>query len=138
MYWLILLLLSTSIKQLHSLLHPFNQLQIKSKTLNQLSNKYKFRLCESFIDSIRIQKWGVFNNATIDFTGKPCFIAITGETGSGKSIFISALEYIAGLISNNYIRKFNTMNSYNDMILDNNGNQEDSQVILKLTNNLFQ
>lgn len=50
-----------------------------------------------FIDSVSVRNWGVFDSAHVALSGSPSFIVITGETGSGKSVFISAIEYICGL-----------------------------------------
>ena len=49
-----------------------------------------------FVDRIRLQNWAVFESIDLDLGGRPGFMAITGETGSGKSMIIKALEYCAG------------------------------------------
>lgn len=52
--------------------------------------------CKVFIDNISLKHWGVFKNVDISIESKPTFAVITGETGSGKSVLISALQYICG------------------------------------------
>ena len=69
----------------------------------------------NFIDSVSIRRWGVFDDVRVNLTGRPVFIAITGETGSGKSNFIAALQYISGLnIYNNKLKHFNSNSSNSD------------------------
>jgi DNA repair ATPase RecN len=46
------------------------------------------------VGTLSLDSWGVFANATIDFGSSPKLIALTGETGAGKSVLISALESI--------------------------------------------
>ncbi|KAJ1430951.1 hypothetical protein B484DRAFT_418633, partial [Ochromonadaceae sp. CCMP2298] len=58
-----------------------------------------------FIETVDVKQWGVFDEASVNLTGLPAFIAITGETGSGKSVFISALEYICGSSGNSRARR---------------------------------
>ena len=49
-----------------------------------------------FVDRISLANWAVFETMVLDLEGRPGFVAITGETGSGKSMIIKALEYCAG------------------------------------------
>ena len=49
-----------------------------------------------FLESLTLCNWGVFAQADVCFSSLPSFITITGETGAGKSVFLSALQYITG------------------------------------------
>lgn len=49
------------------------------------------------IASVELCNWGVFNNITLNLAHTPCYTALTGDTGTGKSIFISALQYLCGV-----------------------------------------
>lgn len=50
------------------------------------------------IRSIEMLNWGVFNSLKTElrFETPKSYIAITGETGSGKSLFIEAISYLCG------------------------------------------
>lgn len=65
----------------------------------------------TYIDSISLQKWGVFHQAKLKLPAGPGLIAITGETGAGKSVFLAALQYITATSSNARVTKTNSMNN---------------------------
>eukprot|EP01038_Epipyxis_sp_PR26KG_P014066 gene14066-18869_t len=68
------------------------------------------------IEEINLKNWGVFDSANVSLSSKPSFIAITGETGSGKSVFISALEYISGESRIKFQRKNDNNNIYESVV----------------------
>ena len=71
----------------------------------------------NYFSKLTIHQWGLFEKAELNLDGKPNFIAITGETGAGKSMLISALEYICGL----YKKKILSRNNQESIItLDSN------------------
>ena len=49
---------------------------------------------ETFVESFELQNWGLFDQSILTLGSQPLFAVITGETGSGKSVFISALQYL--------------------------------------------
>ena len=49
-----------------------------------------------FVDRVSLENWAVFISSSLSLDGKPGFTAVTGETGSGKSMIVKALEYCAG------------------------------------------
>jgi len=100
-------------------------------------NRSKYRRTASsrryanFIDSVSISRWGVFDEVQVNLTGRPVFIAITGETGSGKSNFIAALQYISGLnIYNNKLKQFNSNSS------GSNCDNKEIQIAMNLVSDL--
>lgn len=98
----------------------------KSKYRRKASRRYA-----NFIDSVSIRRWGVFDDVRVNLTGRPVFIAITGETGSGKSNFIAALQYISGLnIYNNKLKQFNSNSSNCD------NNNKEIQIAMSLVSNI--
>eukprot|EP01039_Chlorochromonas_danica_P009977 gene9977-11029_t len=52
----------------------------------------------AILRSVTLNHWGAFANASLSFPEKPCLIAITGETGSGKSMFLSSIHFGMGLL----------------------------------------
>lgn len=52
----------------------------------------------AILRSVTLNHWGAFANASLTFPEKPCLIAITGETGSGKSMFLSSIHFGMGLL----------------------------------------
>lgn len=61
----------------------------------------------STIQAIRLNNWGLFDDTSLKFDRSNGFVAITGETGAGKSIFLSALQYVSGETSSAKVRKIN-------------------------------
>jgi len=61
----------------------------------------------NYFSKLTIHQWGLFEKAELYLDGKPNFIAITGETGAGKSMLISALEYICGLYKKKILSRNN-------------------------------
>ena len=57
---------------------------------------------EAFVESFELQNWGLFDHSVLTLGSQPLFAVITGETGSGKSVFISALQYLYSTSGNNY------------------------------------
>lgn len=53
-------------------------------------------LLPNHIQSISLKNWGVFDDASLELSPSLGYIALSGETGSGKSIFLSALQYCTG------------------------------------------
>ena len=49
-----------------------------------------------FVESLSLTQWGVFREASITLGARPSFTVISGESGAGKSVFISAIEYLSG------------------------------------------
>ena len=49
-----------------------------------------------FVDNVSLENWAVFLSSSLNLGGKPGFTVITGETGSGKSMIVKALEYCVG------------------------------------------
>ena len=47
-----------------------------------------------YIDKIELKSWGPYYNTDITFGSKPGLIIVSGKSGSGKSIMISALEFM--------------------------------------------
>lgn len=75
----------------------------------------------NYFTKLTIHQWGLFEKAELQLDGKPNFIVITGETGAGKSMLISALEYICGI----YKKKILSRNSLESIItLDSNDNDK--------------
>ena len=60
------------------------------------SSPASFSLYATFVDKVNLENWAVFLSSSISLDGQPGFTAITGETGSGKSMIIKALQYCAG------------------------------------------
>jgi DNA repair ATPase RecN len=48
----------------------------------------------TFVESFELQNWGLFEHSVLTLGSAPLFAVITGETGSGKSVLISALQYL--------------------------------------------
>lgn len=48
----------------------------------------------TLIESFELQNWGLFDHTVLTLGSQPLFAVITGETGSGKSVLISALQYL--------------------------------------------
>ena len=48
----------------------------------------------TFVESFELQNWGLFDQSVLTLGSKPVFAVITGETGSGKSVLISAIQYL--------------------------------------------
>jgi hypothetical protein len=48
----------------------------------------------TFVESFELQNWGLFERSVLTLGSAPLFAVITGETGSGKSVLISALQYL--------------------------------------------
>ena len=72
---------------------------------------------DTYFSKFSIKQWGLFDEAVLVLGSSPSFIVITGETGSGKSMLISALEYICGL----YKKKVLSRNNQESIItLDSN------------------
>ena len=49
---------------------------------------------DSFVECFELQNWGLFEHSVLTLGSAPLFAVITGETGSGKSVLISALQYL--------------------------------------------
>ena len=49
---------------------------------------------DSFVECFELQNWGLFEHSILTLGSAPLFAVITGETGSGKSVLISALQYL--------------------------------------------
>ena len=47
-----------------------------------------------YIDKIELASWGPYHNTDITLGSKPGLIIVSGKSGSGKSIMISALEFM--------------------------------------------
>lgn len=62
---------------------------------------------DNYFSKLSIQHWGLFERAELPLHGEPSFIVITGETGAGKSMLISALEYICGLYKKKILSQSN-------------------------------
>jgi DNA repair ATPase RecN len=76
---------------------------------------------DNYFSKLSIQHWGLFERAELPLDSKPSFIVITGETGAGKSMLISALEYICGL----YKKKILSQSNLDSIIsLDSNHNNK--------------
>ena len=48
----------------------------------------------SFVEEFSLHNFGLFDDAVVSLNSKPVFACITGETASGKSVLISALQYL--------------------------------------------
>ena len=48
----------------------------------------------AFVESFELHNWGLFEHTVLDLGSTPLFAVITGETGSGKSVLISALQFL--------------------------------------------
>lgn len=55
-----------------------------------------FGLRAEFFEKFDVENWATFDKLSLNLTAKPIFIALTGETGSGKSVLVKALEFCAG------------------------------------------
>ena len=84
---MILFLLSVTFAALWATTESFISLQSRTKLRT---------LRAEFFDRIEIENWATFDSISLNLTAKPIFIAITGETGAGKSMFVKALEFCAG------------------------------------------
>ena len=49
---------------------------------------------DSFVECFELQNWGLFEHSVLTLGSAPLFAVITGETGSGKSVLVSALQYL--------------------------------------------
>ena len=49
-----------------------------------------------FVECLSLTQWGVFREATLVLGAAPSFTVISGESGAGKSVLISAIEYLSG------------------------------------------
>ena len=49
---------------------------------------------DALVESFELQNWGLFDHSVLTLGSQPLFAVITGETGSGKSVLISALQYL--------------------------------------------
>lgn len=73
----------------------------------------------TFVESFELQNWGLFENSILSLGSAPLFAVITGETGSGKSVLISALQYLYSS-SGSYQVSFVVMFVKNCSITDHN------------------
>ena len=98
-------LLPLSSRSVHPILNSINSVtktseNIPSTTLlthqHATSDKASTASNLQFLKSLTLSNWGVFAQADVCFSSSPTFITITGETGAGKSVFLSALQYITG------------------------------------------
>ena len=98
-------LLPLSSRSVHPILNSINSVtktseNIPSTTLlthqHATSDKASTASNLQFLKSLTLSNWGVFAQADVCFSSSPTFITITGETGAGKSVFLSALQYIIG------------------------------------------
>ena len=65
----------------------------KIRNINRRPSKIS---SSEYFENICIRNWAVFEEFSLNLSGKPQFTVITGETGSGKSLMIKALEYCVG------------------------------------------
>jgi DNA repair ATPase RecN len=106
--------------------------------LNSLSNSKSQEdnmaevLPSTWLNDLNINRYGVFEQANMTLTGSPAFIVITGETGVGKSVLMSALEYAlcsSTTKSNNNKRNF----IFKDSNMGNDDMKENGHVLLEDT-----
>ena len=65
------------------------------RVIQRISNSnLHFLKISDYINTLTIQEWGHFRNITINMKSEPSFMAITGKSGVGKSVFLSAIEYL--------------------------------------------
>lgn len=57
----------------------------------------------SFVESFELQNWGLFEHSVLNLGSTPLFAVITGETGSGKSVLISALQFLYSSSGKKYV-----------------------------------
>lgn len=61
------------------------------ESVNDVNNEMESM--SEWVSNLEVSNYGVFEKAEMKLSGRPSFVVITGETGAGKSVLVSALEY---------------------------------------------
>ena len=102
------------------------------------------KVSKSFLEEISIKSLGVIESTNIEF--KPGLTVLTGETGAGKTMVLTALGLVLGgksdaeLVRTGQERavitgRFSIPNSLQGQILENGGEIEDDSVVITRTIN---
>jgi len=102
------------------------------------------KVSKSFLEEISIKSLGVIESTNIEF--KPGLTVLTGETGAGKTMVLTALGLVLGgksdaeLVRTGQERavitgRFSIPNSLQSQILENGGEIEDDSVVITRTIN---